>query len=361
MSAEKELKVIFLGRYNFTEKLSGPEKVSKRIFAKHTKYYRASFIQYFFDGNKFSLWQKLFSKMLEHDGENEIYTAGIFKIYGLLKQLKPDIIHITMFERFALIAVIYKMFNDVKIVYNLHGVIAYENTELKRTGSFYRLKDRFCEKRFLEKANSIIFVSQQALDIADKYYNVDKPKVSILPNGVDEIFDDKSSKDFNQKLKAVFIYQNELYNSGLNMLKKYTEHHKGLELYIITDKEINIDAVLIKPMPANELAEFYKDKHMLLSLNKYDTFSIASAEAMASGLVPIVTANTGISRFINQGVNGYVIEYGNVESLSKTIEDYNALTIEEKIKISDNVSEIYNQLNWTNVYMLYKDIYEKLT
>jgi glycosyltransferase involved in cell wall biosynthesis len=357
-------RIVFMGRYNSSEKLSGPEKVAKRIFTEHSKHNKTFFIQYFFDGNNYSLSQKFFGKVEENINDTAIlYTAGLFKIYRLLKQIKPDIIHIIMFERFAVIALLYKFFNNVKIVYDEHGVVAYENSKLKRTTFFYKFKDKFCEKRLLRSSDKSIFVSEQAMDMAGKYYDIDESKSVILANGVDSIFYNTSSKDFTKKPKAVCIYQNELYKSGLEFLGKYMKvFNTEIDLYIISnsDLSINIKANIIKPMPAIELAEFYKDKHFFLALNKYDTFSIATAEAMASGLVPVITKETGISRYIEAGYNGYIVPYGNINTLNDALNSYISLPGEAKAIMSQNTSSVYNELKWENIYDTYKNVYNEM-
>jgi glycosyltransferase involved in cell wall biosynthesis len=354
-------KIVFMGRYNASEKLSGPEKVSKRIFTEHSKSNKTYFIQYFFDGRHFSLSQKIFGKTEERITENSVlYTTGLFKVYGLLKQLKPDIIHIIMFERFAVIVLLYKFFNKVKIVYNEHGVTAYENSELKKTSLFYRFKDKFCEKRLLKCSDKIVFVSAQAIDIAERYYDIDEAKSVIMANGVDTVFNSNITKDFSRKLKAVFIYQNELYKSGLEFLNKYmNKFNPEIDLYIIfnSDLDLNFKANIVKPMSTEDLSEFYRNKHIFFTLNKYDTFSIAAGEAMASGLVPIMTKETGISRYIEDCYNGYRLNYGDVNALNNAVSSFIELPDNAKEEMSQKASSIYNELKWENIYDSYRNIY----
>lgn len=359
---EKITKIVFLGRYNPSEELSGPEKVSKRIFAEHTKKNKSSFIQYFFDGRKFSIRQKLFGcEERQLTDNSEVITAGIFKIYSILRKEKPDIIHIIMYERFAIIAVLYKIFNNVKIIFNMHGIAAYENSHLKRTSFFYKMKDKFCEKLIVTHSNKILFTSREALDIAERHYLLNDDKMVIIANGIDNIFHNGTKTKLPQKLRAVFIFSNELYNTGLNFLKDYISRAPfSFELYIITRFNTGINAIHTPPMQANELKEFYKDKDIFLGLNSYDTFSISAGEAMASGLVPVITQQTGISRFIENGHNGFTVNYGNVNELDNAIKKYISLSDADKISVSKNASVVYNELKWDNIYSAYVNIYNSV-
>ena len=121
--------VVFIGRYIKGEILSGPEKTAKRIFDEHTKQNKSCFIQYFFDGRKYGFVKKLFGKEKETEANNSgVFTLGLISAFTALFRLKPKIIHIITFERFAVIAFLYRFFRKTKIIYNSHGIVAYENT-----------------------------------------------------------------------------------------------------------------------------------------------------------------------------------------------------------------------------------------
>src|SRR5205085_5228255 len=127
-------------------------------------------------------------------------------------------------------------------------------------------------------------------------------------NGIDEEFYNMTAeKDENGILKIVFISGSELHESGLNFLKLIIPSiDVPVELYMVgsvidpaMDKlNQNVKIHFVNKMDSVKLAEFYKEKDIFLSLKKYDTFSISSVEAMAAGLIPIVTDETGMSRCI---------------------------------------------------------------
>lgn len=366
---KNEISVAYIGRFNPDEILSGPEKTAKRIFAEHSKNHKSTFLQYYFDGRKYGLWKKLWGKETQQVDRNaSIITTGLFRLYGILKELKPDIIHIITFERFAVAALLYAKMNSVKVIYNEHGVITHENLKLKNFKMSHRLKDKFCEKRFLTSADKLVFPSETALDTAESYFRVDETKAVILPNGIDEHFKLTGRKRISQgKLKAVFIYKNEFSRTGLELLSaSLFELKTDLELYIISGEEMelklgnNIKLNWVKFIPCQELAEFYWDKDIFLSLNSYDTFSISTAEAMASGLIPIITEQTGIERYICSGINGFVIDDGNPESLSTLIGGISEMSPEKRQSLSANAARIYELISWKEVYQMYLELYREV-
>ena len=121
----------------------------------------------------------------------------------------------------------------------------------------------------------------------------------------------------------------------------------------------NVKIHFVNKMNTDELAAFYEDKDIFLSLNKYDTFSISSVEAMAAGLITIVTQNTGMSRYITTGENGYTIKYGEIHELCDIIDSLN-LNPALRIRVSSESRKIYEILSWENVYETYKNIYAGL-
>ncbi len=366
-----DLNVVFIGRYNKDEILSGPEKTAKRIFELRSAEIKAYFVQYFFDGREYGIFKKLFGLESEKLNDNAVvYTAGLLRITPLLLKLKPDLIHIITFERFAIIAFIHKFISKVRIIYNEHGITAYENSEIKKNPFLYRTKDKFCEWAALKFSGKIVFFSETSIDMAQRYYKIDESKILIMSNGIDEAFhiaSGRRSSNATNVLRGVVLINSAYSNSGIDFLEKALLISKAnVELSVIGDKiEIDTDVSNVRVQYYNKmkpaaLADFYKDKDVFFSLNSYDTFSIASVEAMAAGLIPLATEETGISRFIIQGENGFDVKYGNTEKLGEII-DKLAKDNQLKNKMSLQASKIFDILSWKEVYESYKNLYESMS
>ncbi len=359
----KKNNIVFIGRYNHSEDLSGPEKTAKRIFSLASAEYKTCFIQYFFDGKKYSIYKKLFGLEEETADNKKIYTAGLIRLFMLLLKLKPSVIHIITFERFAVFAVYYSMlWKKVKVIYNAHGLIVHGDNEINRDKTFYGRKNRKAEKLFLDKAKKIIFPSENAVLFCQKYYKFDERKSVIIPSGIDEVFHKLPAGAVRNGI--VILTGGPLHESGRSFMKKYLKNIEGnIHLFIIGNKKYF--AVFTKPgiftferMHGPELARFYEDKDIFLSLNEYDTFSMATAEAMTAGLIPIVTKQTGISSMIFNNVNGFVIEYDDVKGLTDNIDKLRSMNPVMKETMRNNAKSVYQKISWDKVYSDYKKLYE---
>ena len=85
-----------------------------------------------------------------------------------------------------------------------------------------------------------------------------------------------------------------------------------------------------------------------MSASSYDQFSIAAVEAMSAGLVPIVTKETGMSRYVKNGVNGFVIEFGDVKRLAESLD---LLTTDRKLreKLASNAQSTVSLHSWRSI------------
>lgn len=355
------MKVVFLGRYNESETLSGPEKVAKRLFAEHCRDNESEFYTYFFDGRQFGLKKKLFGKELITDtGNGKVIRAGIETITKELLNTEPDVIHITNFERFATLAEIVKKHTYCKIVYTVHGIASYENKHFKNVSNSYIQKDRIAEKRIFSASDKIAFLSEASMKIALDEYKIDKQKCVILPNGVDEQFEMNPEKNFDKgELRLVFCGNPSRREKGFDILTEALQDVQiPYELFVLNSEKRSAKSrtVYVEPMNTESLGSFYNDKHIFISPSRYEPFSIAAVEAMASGLTVIASEETGMSRYIKHGSNGFVFglnqpsAIGNI--ITKLYEDKGLLA-----NTSTEASKIGQALSWKQVYNMYRELY----
>lgn len=69
----------------------------------------------------------------------------------------------------------------------------------------------------------------------------------------------------------------------------------------------------------DQIYEFWNDQDIYISCSEYEGHSISQTEAMAMGVVPIVTRTSGTEDDIKDGYNGYIVEIGDTEGIIQRI------------------------------------------
>ena len=364
------MKILFLGRYNESSVLTGPEKVANRIFNKSAYDFETAFITYFFDGRKYSLFKKLFGKeKISETGNRNIYRMGLLRILDFIFNFSPDIVHIITFERFAGFSFFHKIFPSARIFYTVHGIAAYENSVNPAASDRLKLKDYRSEITFMRDSDRLIFLSNRSVDTAEKYFPIDRKKAVIIPNGIDIIFHQIGQSKMissNDIMKIVFVGDSGKKEKGLEFLKKaLMKIEYPVKVFVIGDnydseKEESgrISFQYLNRMKTEVFAKFLYDKDIFISASSYEQFSMAAAEAMAAGLVPVVTEETGMSSYINENKNGYRFNFGDEVTLINILNGLN----EDRAaaaRISEEAKKIYFALSWEAVYLKYKSLYNE--
>lgn len=122
--------------------------------------------------------------------------------------------------------------------------------------------------------------------------------------------------------------------SGLiRAINKASQRRKGLELHIVGDGEdrgkletlarslgtLNKGVVFHGPLPPKETANFFERSNFFVLNSRYETFSVATAEALAHGLPVISTKCGGPEEFVTKET-GLLIDKENEETLIQAIE-----------------------------------------
>ncbi len=365
------MNILLLGRYNETETLSGPEKFAKRLFQELSLTpNKITFLEYFFNGKEHGLINKLFGKeQILVSNNSQVLRVGIVKMIFYILKTKPELIHFVTFERFSILLWPLILIRRIRTLYTVHGVIAYENKFLKKNISkTLRVKDYFAEKMLTKYSNLVCFLTSPSKNLMNQYFQIETEKERYIKNGSDKIFRDIKRTSPHKKLKIVFAGGLIRPEKGSKFLFDTIKDIKiDFELYILTNtsnlgkqeylKDERI--IVLDYMDTCDLASFYADKDIYLSLSFFDTFPISALEAMSAGLVPIMTEETGVSTLIKTDFNGIIIKFGDSEALKsaiKTLADDRTLLLE----MSNNAREIYDQFNWRIVSEEYKGLYQML-
>lgn len=362
------MKIAFIGRYSFSESMTGPEKVGKRISHLAMCKHNVIFLQYFFHREKNWFWKKLFGKQITDDDGLKVFTVGVFTLLKILFKFKPDVIHCISFERFYLVLFLFKKFLKTKVLYTVNGIVKYESRNFLNVSWYYKVKEAICEKSYIYGADMLFCLSKQAVQVLqDEYKSLNSKKVRLINNGVDEIFFTTLSTRTNSILKVVFPPLTDRKEKGLNIFKEIVEQiNYPLQVYLsntiastVTFHNPNIKVASFNKMTTEELAKFWSDKDVVILPGIYETFSIAVAEAMVAGVIPVVSQNVGISRFIQNYHSGFVFPLNDISKVINFLEELSS-SYELRKKLSLNAKTLYKQLTWKKVFEQYDSYYNQL-
>ena len=184
--------------------------------------------------------------------------------------------------------------------------------------------------------NAEVVIAKCAAE-ADMIRKIDpKLEVTIIPNGVDtNQFKPGEPIPDQGPLKLLCVAR---------LIKRKGQHHLIEAVKRITDQGIDVvldlvgsgDAegeyrALVKSLriedrinfrgyiPRAEVPVFYALAHVFVLPSYNEGMSVATLEAMASGLPLVVTHTSGTDELVDEGVNGFTFSFGDVKELSNII------------------------------------------
>ena len=200
-----------------------------------------------------------------------------------------------------------------------------------------RWKRIFCifERVTLKKVDKIVCVSKDTKDVIVEQYKIPNEKVIVIPNVVDkkEYFPIEGI----EKIPNSLLYVGRLdERKGIKFLvKTYSLLAKSsphIKLYIIgkgpytsyiqDEKEKNqlINISLLGFVPQKDLNEWYNKASCFICPSIFEGFGITVIEAMAAGTPVIATNVSGIRTILNDGYNGYLVDYNDTSNLIQKIQ-----------------------------------------
>ncbi|MBD5497042.1 MAG: glycosyltransferase family 4 protein [Lachnospiraceae bacterium] len=75
----------------------------------------------------------------------------------------------------------------------------------------------------------------------------------------------------------------------------------------------------IGEVPHAHIMDFWKEQDICISCSEWEGHSISHSEAMAAGAVPVITDTSGATDDVKEGVNGFVVDIGDMDMLVERI------------------------------------------
>ena len=119
----------------------------------------------------------------------------------------------------------------------------------------------------------------------------------------------------------------------------------------------NIDIRFSGPLEFPELALRYQESDLYISAARSDGISVSLLEAMATGIICVVTDFSSNLEIIKSGINGFTFINGDAKSLSETIQKVLTLSPSERYKIGKAAQDfVLDKADWNKnkMFMLEK-------
>jgi len=257
----------------------------------------------------------------------------VIKLRRILKEIKPDIIHVRSRVPAWLVYLANKSLH-IKVVSTVHGF---------NSIGFY--------SKIMTKSDAIICVSTSIKEYIQSNYNTNDSIISIIPRGIDtELFNTNNldhiflknfKNQYNLENKFVVsivgrvtqLKDYETYIKSILEVKKSIPNILGLVVGGIREDKreylkhlkklinnLNLDKQIVFTGSQEKVAEVYSLSNVIVSSSKKpESFGRAVAEAISMNTPVVATNHGGVKDIILENENGFFFEVGDYETLSKKI------------------------------------------
>lgn len=280
-------------------------------------------------------------------------------------------------------AVAYKLHQETGIPF----MCAIRNTDVNDYYKVFKWRKGFFSK-ILKAASKIVFISPKYKEnflcriIPNAVSKEIKPRVSVIPNGVSNIFLENKSvehKTFNGELNLIFVaafykgkglletlqaielLREKGYNITLNAIGKGLPNRPHDEEYEEQVEALAKGKEWVKTQTFKSHKEIIAEMHKanaFVMVSKPETFGLVYVEALSQHLPIIYAQGQGFDGYYPGGYVGYPAEAGNIEDIADKIEQLikNFAAIVEHVE----ALELEKDFDWSNIGKKYLSIYNAL-
>jgi len=249
-----------------------------------------------------------------------------------IMKVRPDIIHVQGIGKYYSFPILKECSNPV--ILTVHGIIHQESKSWRGLLGKYRgYVGRYLEKNILNRAKYLIAVSPY---VKRAIAPMTTGEISVIYNSLNEMF---FSVDKNEVPNRILFVGGIEERKGLHVLIDAIAAIKqtipAIKLHIVggirkasyyndlLNQIVNLglqDSIVFKNHLSNsELMQEYSEAALFVLPSKEESLGVVLLEAMATG-TPIVASNIGgIPDIIEDGQNGYLVNYGDSQAMASSI------------------------------------------
>jgi len=291
---------------------------------------------------------------------------------GLLgKIIGFDLVHIHSPGFFIDLLALTKWLHKKKLVVSTHGGIFHS----KQLGLLKKAYFHIWWRLLFKAIDFVICDSQHDFELFSKI--APRGKITLIENAVPV---EKFLRLEKQKKKNTFLFVGRLSrNKRIDLLiesfAKIAEKEKDSRLQIIgRDFEqllpelkekvrqhgLQGNIVFKGEVSEAQLMSAYDESQFFISASAYEGFGIAIIEAMAAGAIPVLNNIATFNAFVEDGRNGFILDFENTEKAAEKILAIMQLGEKEKEKLGQNCRARSNDFSWQGKIDEYIEVYNKV-
>lgn len=266
----------------------------------------------------------------------------IGEIVEIVKALNPTVCHIHGTSLFSRKVYDILKGKGISTMLTVHGLIKEEKRKsLKNRFSFKTLYQLWtqtsAERKLLQSTSDAIVDTHYVVDQIGRYRLRSKPKLTVIPQGIDDVFFDLSCSRDSRRILSVGVFSPRkghlLTIQAFERVSKQIPEATLTICGIVSDKAYFKDVVeyvnaspckdkisLLTNLPKDQLLTLYKQAHVFALHSQEESQGIVFAEAMAVGLPVVATNVGGIPYVVENGVTGLLSSYGDIDGFAYSLE-----------------------------------------
>ena len=287
-------------------------------------------------------------------------------LYRLLRVPRFDIYHVHVAQAFipetTLIAAKIKR---APMVAHFHLDVAPSG----KFGFIFKAYKKFLLPRTLRSASRVVVFSEAQSQLVQQKYQVREDRVSIIPNGVREDFFYKGTRTLHARPRILFVGRLSPQKNVIQLLQALVGVSERFEVFIVGDGELRPELEqFAKDMElknvhftgradGKEVVNFYAQSDIFVLPSLHEGMPLVLLEAMAMGLLPVVTDVPGSREIITDNKNGLIVPLNDSVSLQNKLlklrndsKTYKKLTEHARL-----LSKLYG---WKRVAAEFEELYE---
>lgn len=303
--------------------------------------------------------------------ELDLAIPPILKLYKLIKEINPDIIHISTpgIVGFVGRAIALKLKKPIYGTYHTDfPSYVYSNTKKNFTKKFTMSFEKFFYKKF----QGLFIRSDEYREILKNRFHFEDSSIFTIPAGIDISRFDPNKRDINiwenyelpkDTVKALYVGRTTkeknlefLFEVWKEFIKTNPKSHLILigsgSFYNKKDDYLKDNIIFLGHRGGEELIKLYASSDFFVFPSNTDTLGQVVIEAMASNLAVLVSNQGGPKTLIEDGKEGYILEKNNhqiwLEGLEKIVKNRdelknNALNSSKDLTIEKSFEYFWNK------------------